>query len=488
MEDENGLELSLGLSCGGMSAKSKGKNGSSSDIRSEESDRGNNKVVDDFKNFLNPGTPKQDLNTGSQRSDSVKPKENFFNDLSKANADTDSSMDLNAKELWGASKNKYADPEEDKRVEVGNKRRMFFDEMIHQKKHEREAHHADINDKTRSSHISMTTEDGSTAENEDVAESEVEGSTSRLVLQHDDGSKRFLGVGGSSDLQKEVRGFPDSKGVDPNGHKNEFKLGNVTYGGPFPGQPINMMNLPFSLPMKEPNSVVAPSTSGHLLPGMMQPIPTANSEGLGTQPVYPGNLPLMFGYSPVQIPTLDKDNSWGMVSHPQPFHPSFAGRGPPNSAVMQVISHNSSEAAQHDGRTLERAKGDGKQREEGSSQAEEDVKRSSTRPDRPTSEGPSLEFSTIKPGILADVKFGGSGSCPNLPWVSTTAPGPNGRTISGVTYRYNANQIRIVCACHSIHMSAEEFVRHASEEPGNPENGAGVTTFPNSNPAASAQI
>ena len=52
--------------------------------------------------------------------------------------------------------------------------------------------------------------------------------------------------------------------------------------------------------------------------------------------------------------------------------------------MMQVISHNSSEAAQHDGRTLERAKGDGKQREEGSSQAEEDVKRSSTRPDRPT--------------------------------------------------------------------------------------------------------
>jgi len=47
----------------------------------------------------------------------------------------------------------------------------------------------------------------------------------------------------------------------------------------------------------------------------------------------------------------------------------------------QVIAPNSSEATQYDGRTLERAKGDGKQHgpEEGSSsQVEEDVKGSST--------------------------------------------------------------------------------------------------------------
>lgn len=164
-------------------------------------------------------------------------------------------------------------------------------------------------------------------------------------------------------------------------------------------------------------------------------------------------------------------------------------------AVMQVISHNSSEAAQHDGRTSERAKGDGQQHvaEAGSSSQAEDGKGSSTNlkgkdvPERSSADGFSLEFSAIKPGIHADVKFGGSGSRPNLPWVSTTAPGPNGRTISGVTYRYNANQIRIVCACHGSHMSPEEFVRHASEEPGNPENGTGLTTFPNTNPAASAQ-
>lgn len=339
MEDDNGLELSLGLSFGGSSAKSKGKSGSSSDIRTEEGDKGI-KLVDDFKNFLQAGTQKQDSSTGSQRSDSVKPKENFFNDLSNANVDVDASVDLNGKGLWAANSNKPTEIEEVKRAEAGNKRTMLFDEMNHQKKHEREAHYADINDKTKTSHISITTEDGSTAENEDVAESEVEGSTSRLVSLHDDGSKRYIGVG-SSDVQKEGRGFPDSKVVDPNGQKrfhnlseNEFKLGNMTYGSPFSMQSVNMINVPYSL--KESNSVSTPSTSGHLLPGMMQVMPTANGERPGPQPVNPGNLPVMFGYSPVQLPMLDKDNSWGMA-HPQQFHPSYAGRVPPNPGNFMTV-------------------------------------------------------------------------------------------------------------------------------------------------------
>lgn len=336
MEDENGIELSLGLSCGGLSAKSKAKNASSTDLRIEEGDKGN-KLADDFKNFLHPGNQKQDSSTGSQRSDSAKPKENFFNDLTKANVDADASVDLNGKGVWESS-NKSTEFDSEKRAESGSKRRTFFEEINPQKKHERETHYTDLNEKTRMSHISLTTEDGSTAENEDVAESEVEGSTSRLVLQHDDGSKRFMGIGSSSDAQKEARGVSDSKAVDPNAQKrfngsleNGFKLGNMSYGSPFPGQPVNMLNMPFPLPLKESNTVVAPNTSAPLLPGVMQVMPAANSEGPGTQPSYPGNLPVMFGYSPVQIPMLDKDNSWGLVSQQQQFHPSYAGRGPPNS-------------------------------------------------------------------------------------------------------------------------------------------------------------
>ncbi|KAG6739673.1 hypothetical protein POTOM_057287 [Populus tomentosa] len=511
MEDENGLELSLGLGCGGSSAKSKGKSGSSSDTRTEEGDRGN-KLVDDFKNFLHGNTQKQDSSTGSQRSDSVKPQEKFFNDLSKNNADADAPINLNNRGLWVSSANRSAETDEEKRSDLGNKRKLLFDDLNNQKKHERDAHHCDLHDKK--SHISITTEDGSTAENEDVAESEVEGSTSRLASHHDDGSKQFVGVGGPPEATNEIRGFSDSSVVELQGPRrlsssseNEFKQGNLNYGVPFSVQPVSIMNV-HSFPIKESNSVGAPSTSGHPITGMVQVLPASNGEQRpGNQSVNPGNLPVMFGYSPVQLPTLDKDNSWGLVSHLQQLHSSYPGRAPSNaekqndglkiSQAMQAIARNSTEVAQFDGRTLGRAKGDRKQliTEEGSSShTEDDVKGSTMNfrpkdapPERSTAETICFDFSAIKPGIGPAVKFGGCGSYPNLPWVSTTAPGPNGRTISGVTYKYSANQIRIVCACHGSHMSPEEFVRHASEENANPDASNGLATFPNANPAASTQ-
>lgn len=512
MEDDNGLELSLGLSCGGSTGKSKGKNGGSSDTKTEEGDRGN-KIVDDFRNFLHGGTQKQDSSAGSKRSDPVKPQENFFNDLSKTAGDTDASMNLTTRGLWVTNSSRSGENEEENHLEVNNKRKMSFDEINNKKKHERESHLADLHDKGKTSHISITTEEGSTADNEDVAESEVEGSTSRLVSHHDDGSKRFIGVGGSSDAAKEVRGFSDSV-IDLQGQKrfngsseSEFKVGNVSYGVPFSVPPVNLMNIPYTISVKESNSAGVPSTSSHPLPGMTQKMPTASNERSTTQPANSGNLPVMFGYSPVQLPTFDKDNSWGLVSQPQPFHP-YSGRIPPNSdkhndglkihqAAMQVIARNPSEATQFDGRTLDWTKGEGKQHatEEGlSTQAAEDGKvsgmnhRTKDASDRSTAEGLSLDLSAIKPGIAADIKFGGCGSHPpNLPWVSTTGSGPNGRTISGVTYKYNTSQIRIVCACHGSHMSPEEFLRHASDEHVNPEGGSGLVTFPSSNPAASAQ-
>ncbi|WCJ42528.1 Ninja-family protein mc410 [Euphorbia peplus] len=489
MDDENGLELSLGLGCGGSSANSKGKNGSTSNNRMEESDRGS-KLVDDFKSFLHGGTQKPEASAGSQMSDSAKPQENFFNDLSKANSDADASINLSGRGLW-VSNSRPADIEEEKRPEVGNKRKLL------------DAHHSDFREK-KVSHISITTEEGSTAENEDVAESDVEGSTSRLVSHLDDGPKRgFIGVGGSSDVPKEVCGFSDSSVVDLQGLKRtngssdtDITHGNLNYGVQFSVRPGNLMNMPYSFPMKESSSITAPPTSGHPMQGMMQVIPASNGEQrTGMQSSNPGNLPVMFGYSPIQLPTLDKDNSWGLVSHLPQFHPAYASRGPPNSdkqndglkitpSTTPVLSRNQS---------LERAKGDGKQHvaEEGSSnQTEDDVKGSSINvraKDASTTEVASFDFSAIKPGIASDLKFGGCGSSPNLPWVSATGSGPNGRTISGVTYKFSTNQIKIVCACHGSHMSPEEFVRHASDENVGPDNGGGLVSFPNTNPAASAQ-
>ncbi|KAM3374746.1 ninja-family protein [Capsicum galapagoense] len=508
--DENDLDLSLGLPCGGVVASEKSKSGSSSDSKVEEVDR-DGKVINDFKNFLDGGisSQKHDCGVGSQRGDSTKHDGNL---LSSSSVDGDASKKLNSGGFWVPNDNRPIEVEEERRTDVGEKRKYMFQESSQQKKHEREAHHADLHDKTRTSHISITTDDGSTAENEDVADSETVGSTSSQILQHDENSKRFVGSSGLVEVHKELRGVSDSSGVELLGQRRltissgkDVKFGNMPYSIPFQGQSINIMNLPYSIPLKDSNQGNTASTTGYSVPGMMQVMATTSGDRPGA-PVIPTNLPLMFGYSSVQLPTLENDNSSGAASHLQQLHPSY-GRGPlgsdkhkdgPNisQATLPIIPHKSSDSVQYDGRAMEHVKGNGSQHkveETSSSRGEENVTggnisvRAKDPLEQPRAEAVPSEFPTIRPGLAADLKFGGSGSYPNLPWVSTTGPAPNGRTISGVTYRYSPTQIRIVCACHGSHMSPEEFVRHASEEQTSQEGGAGVSSFPSSNPAASAQ-
>lgn len=505
--DENGLDLSLGLPCGGVVASEKSKSGSSSDSKVEEVDR-DGKVINDFKNFLDGGTSSQkhDCGVSTQRGDSTKHGGNL---LSSTSVDVDVSKKLISGGFWVPNDNRPIEVEEERRTDVGDKRKNLFRESSQQKKLEREVHHADMHEKTRTSHISITTDDGSTAENEDVADSETVGSMSRQILQHDENSKKFVGSSGLAEVHKELHGVPDSSGVELRrftiSSEKDVKFGNMPCSIPFQGQSINIMNLPYSMPLKDSNSGNT-STTVYPVPGMMQVMATTSGDRPGAQPVIPSNLPLMFGYSSVQLPTLEKDNSRSAVSHLQQLHPSY-GRGSlgsdkhkdgPNisQATLAILPHKSSESVQYDGRAMEHVKGNGRQHnmeETSTSQGEENAEgsnisfRAKDPPEQPRAEAVPSEFPTIRPGLAADLKFGGSGSYPNLPWVSTTGPGPNGRTISGVTYRYNPTQIRIVCACHGSHMSPEEFVRHASEEQTSQEGDAAVSSFPSSNPAASAQ-
>ncbi|CAI9766535.1 unnamed protein product [Fraxinus pennsylvanica] len=473
MADDNALDLTLGLPCGGGGSSVKGKIGSSSDTRSDEVDRGS-KVIDKFKNFLEDGT-QQNL---------VKTEENIFNNFPKAAVDVETSKNLNTGGLWVTNDCRSTSVEEEKRSDVSEKRKSLFSEMSQQKKRGTESHHPDLTDKTKGSHISISTDEGSTAENEGVADSEVEGSSIRQVSQHDDSSRRFVDSGGKSRVHKEVHAFSDSSGVELLGQnrftissEKEYNMGNVSthYRIPFPAQFVNMLNVPYSQSVKDYNPSSTPSSSSYPLPGMMHVMGGTNSE---RPSVMSTNLPLMFGYTPVQLPTLDKDNLQGLVSHHQQLRPTFTGRDQINldkgndgpkitQATMPVILHKSSDS--NDGKEVERARSNGKQHvgEEGSSHTEGDLK--------------GIDFPAIRPGIAADLKFGGCGSYPNLPWVSTTGSGPNGKTISGVTYKYSPTQIRIVCACHGSHMSPEEFVQHASEE--NPESGTGLASFPSSTPA-----
>ncbi|KAH6812547.1 hypothetical protein C2S51_026309 [Perilla frutescens var. frutescens] len=447
MDDEKGLDLSLGLPCGG--------NSSSHNIRSEEGDRGS-KLINEFKNFLEGGNQQHQLKVG----------ESFNYNFPKPAADSETSKNSNAERLWLPAENRSIEVDE-KASSIGEKRKNLFIETTNQQKN-------------KVSHISITTDEGSTAENEDVADSEVDGSTSRHVSQHDDDDvpNRFAPTG------VEILG---QKRFTISSEKDEFNAMNV----PLPyvvSLPGNMNMSSYSQSVKDSNSSGTPNPSNYPMP-MMHGMATTNIE-------WP-NFPLMYGYTPVQLPVLDRDNSRGVVSHNQQIH----GRNPDTQndgrKLTQVISHKSSDSTQFDVRAVEFGKSYGKQQvgEEGgsSSHTEGDLKgnhaihQGKDVSDQPRAESLPSEFPAIRPGIAADLKFGGCGAYPNLPWVSTTGSGPNGRTISGVTYKYTPTQIKIVCACHGSHMSPDEFIQHASEENNGPDAGTGLASLSGSNPAASAQ-
>ena len=93
MDDDNGLELSLGLSCGGGKGKGNNAGTSSENHNLERGGDRSAKVIDDFKNFLHPTTSQRP----SAEQSSEPPPQNFFNDLSKApTADAEAST----KPLW----------------------------------------------------------------------------------------------------------------------------------------------------------------------------------------------------------------------------------------------------------------------------------------------------------------------------------------------------------------------------------------------------
>ncbi|KAK8654113.1 hypothetical protein V6N13_128089 [Hibiscus sabdariffa] len=49
----------------------------------------------------------------------------------------------------------------------------------------------------------------------------------------------------------------------------------------------------------------------------------------------------------------------------------------------------------------------------------------------------------------------------NMPCVSTTGNGPNGKKINGFLYRYRDSEVSIICVCHGSSFTPAEFVQHA---------------------------
>ncbi|KAI3910855.1 hypothetical protein MKW98_022542 [Papaver atlanticum] len=509
MEDNNGLELSLGLSCGGSASSAKGKECTYSDSKTEEGGS-SSKVNVDLRNFINAGCAnKQDLVDDSLKDSPAlygmqTSEDNFFSILKSSHA-AESSVDLEGtkvpqitkyRALWDADNSRSLAEDKSESIEsgAGNKRKMSIEEV--NKKHEREILQAEhsknlsmgVSTSTKNSHVSISTDDGSAAENDDAVESEAR-SSSRLISHVEDG-KRYKPSGNSYEVSKESHAFHSSvvRGNHEVQRESIGQFGNesnhgvtMNFGIPMSFTPAT--NIPFSVSGNVLNAHATTKTSAYPV-GTTQMTHPANNERPRTQPANPGSTSGTLGYSTVQLPILDTGHSWGVASHPQQFPPSYVGRnfasGDLNSnksvdglkisqVANQALPHSSLSENSPESVLL---KGNGKQ------QAREDS----------SVEHHRHEGSIIKSGMAPGLKFGGCGSYPDLPWVSTTGPSPNGRTISGVTYKYDKNQMRIVCACHGTHMSPEEFVLHASSsDKPNPDNNAGLASFPNNSPAASAK-
>ncbi|GAB2268307.1 hypothetical protein Dimus_003277 [Dionaea muscipula] len=304
MEEDKGLDLSLGL--GGSSSKSKDGKEDSIDSRADDGDR-TSKILNDFRNFLNGGNLQQEAGEFN-RMDSVKQQENYFSNISQASVEVDALRNGNERRLLATSSKRPSGMEDEKAPSVGEKRKVPLDDTNQQKKQETEARNSDVHDKAKASHLSITTDDDSMADNEDVAESEADGSTSRLATLHEDGSKWHVRSGSSSELSKELHG----------------RL--ITPPASFSMMSVGSMNVPYPVTTKESASVGVLGTPVYPLTSMMQAIPSVIVEPSGSHNLNGGNVPLMFGYSPLQLPSYDKDNAW-MTMLPQPFHPSYSARG-----------------------------------------------------------------------------------------------------------------------------------------------------------------
>ncbi|XP_078153456.1 putative interactor of JAZ isoform X2 [Carex rostrata] len=346
MDDENGLELSLGLSLGGPKSNSK-------------------KVSD-----TSSSNPKPDEGSSSRNCTPSTAEFSFTNMFQN-----------NSKQTHELISDEVNVPKKHKGIENSN---------------------SVIIDLTKSSHLSINTGDGSVGENDDVAESD--------------------STDGSNYKPSDIKGGTTATGVT------------VTH---FPsGVPISF----HTMNNNNNNNMVNLSAR---------------------------ERQLAFGYNSVQIPTLETSPVW-------PYRTNMEEDERKSQGSVQA-SYTSSQVVAFDKKTQEPNK------EAASSSSHPDIKQNPntshsqtylSKPQENPNPNPQENKGPIRRGIGSEIQFGGSGSRPDLPWVTTTGSGPNAKTISGVTYRYGPakEQLRIVCACHGTHLSPEEFVHHASADVANSEN------------------
>lgn len=582
VDDESGLELSLGLSCGGFISKPKGKD-CTKEINTEQG--GSDKVKNgklsigdtSMKHFLQGSVSERDTEVKQSNEPTPQTQQNFWTNLGKTPAkEPENSMEMHInqvqfpgfRESWFGGENstqvqdmslnmektnidqqqrqtilnqqqevleqqRTRDMADQKRQEARKKRQKVVEEQKQQTKVEVEDDRADQTGRTssaipsqlKSSPISATTQDFSSPDNEDTADSEVEGSSSRMLSPMvKDCVKQSMSTGTDVSDKKENQMLVQRTTAVGNEsiseHSNTLFMNpgstaNATL--PYSLQSFPVGHIPYTHSVQVSNSPGLPVPSGFSLPYMMQFMPpTVNgADRSAVRPMNSSGFQPPLGYAPFQLPTLETSSSRVSVSHshqPLIFGPKGIGGARISlehvddeprisQAAIQVpqgplggLRSASSETAPLEGQKLESAKSSMKEERQlertGSdvggtslySKAVDDDAKGHGADHLPITEGVSQEICNLRPGIAPGLKFGGTGNSPDLPWVTTSGIGPNGKTISGVMYRYNRNQVKIVCACHGRHMSPSEFVQHAGgADTSNPDNNAVVNSFSNGN-------
>ncbi|CAN6350228.1 unnamed protein product [Urochloa humidicola] len=472
MDEESGLELSLGLTLGGSSGKAKARDApiepKAEPQVEESSSKGGSQTPDaPFGKYYQTNPENQEHNSKQRHSPAAPQFGNFWGQPGSSCARVvDGSVEpvshqpqLPRYQDGRMSNNTGNNSEEQK--PVSSNRNLHSEETSFQNKHQTAGDQPDTFSKSsdggaKNAPISISTDDGSTGENEDVAESEAEGSNSWLVAQREDNTMGSV-VNKGSDRKRSADdaavGFQGKR--KPSFSGSESSSGKLQPGNPLSMQASNVVAVPYQVQaqVSGPPTITNALNFHPVCPVQLRP-PT--NGGLAAQTMNSSSQ-VTFGYPAVQLPTLETSSSWAFGAAPQ-------------AAVKDKAEQTSSKQAD-----------DGKRPQEAGASSSAHVE------DEKAERALPLMGSAIRPGIAPNVKFGGSGSYPDLPWVSATGTGPNGKTISGVTYKFGRNEVKIVCACHGTHMSPEEFMRHASADAPAQENSETLPAFPVGNQAASAE-
>jgi hypothetical protein len=201
---------------------------------------------------------------------------------------------------------------------VSSNRNLLSEEMSFQKQHQTAGDQPDAFSKSsdggaKNAPISISTDDGSTGDNEDAAESEAEGSNSWLVAQREDSAKGSV-VNKASDRKRSADdaavGFQGKR--QPSFSGSESSSGKLPPGNPLSMQASNVVAVPYvQAQVSGPPTITNAPNFHPVCPVQLRP-PT--NGGLGVQT---SASQVAFGYPAVQLPTLETSSSWAFGAPPQ---------------------------------------------------------------------------------------------------------------------------------------------------------------------------